>query len=256
MLHSFGDAVSGIESEYPLALLIAGCTTLFLLFFNGLIKPIAENLFADKALSKEIVHVNSLWSALLVHGCFEGLSVGALTGSSRWVVLGVMFVHKIVEYSALTAQMVLANMKARSVIFWATLLTAEIPCLICFIVAWQTIYSEANASETPLIPMHALFAALCGGTFLYLSLCHLIPEALEDNHEHTYSHEDEPELNGLPLADEKQPSIVTTSSPKGPTSIAKLMSVYTAIGLGWTVFALFALTPGHSHDEAAGGHHD
>lgn len=195
---------------------------------------------------KELVNVNSLWCALLVHGCFEGLATGALVIHERWVVLGVLFVHKIVEYAALTAQMINAKLVPSVAAFWITLLTAEIPTLICFIVAWQTVQSEEVVGTSPVVPIDALFSALSAGTFLFLSLSHLVPDAVGTGVAHTHSWE----TNDFPaiLGDEESGKEAQESAGK-QGHLAERLLVLLSIGLGWTVFALFALSSDeHSHE--------
>lgn len=228
LLHALPDAASGIVSSYPYAYLIAGSTALFLIFVSGLIEPL-NRMCTNAKMPKELVNVNSLWCALLVHGCFEGLATGALATDERWVVLGVLFVHKIVEYAALTAQMATANLLPSAPAFWLTLLTAEIPTLVCFVVAWKTVQSEQVVGSDPEVPMDALFAALSAGTFLFLALSHLIPDALGASHSHSDDSVNLPDT----IEDEKTDS---------HAQLGERIKVLLSIGLGWTVFALFSLS--------------
>ena len=101
-----------------------------------------------------------------------------------------------------------------------------------------------------------LFGALCAGTFLYLSLCHLIPESLNlfaTDHCHGDSHGSLGAVSDLPL--EEGPLAVQTPATKNDlladpsqlksarSSLLRRFLVLSAIGLGWTTFALFALAP-------------
>lgn len=260
-LHSLSDAVGGIESDYPFAFLIAGSTCLFLFFVTSFVEPLVKLYYKNSTavLTKELVDVNSFWCALLVHGCFEGLAVGGLTSNVRWVVIGVLFPHKIVEYAALTSALTLAEVPILSLSFWGTIFTAEIPTMVCFIVSWQGVFSDSVISTDPSIASDALFAALCAGTFIYLSLGHLIPEALAlHGHHHHISASDDAELikskKIATVDDVETPTTETGDSAcvvkdienkaPGTTNIVlHHLAVYLAIGLGWTVFALFALAP-------------
>ena len=94
--------------------------------------------------SKKLVAANSFWAALLVHGCFEGLAVGNLTTETRWVVLGTLYVHKIVEYAALSVLLRGAGLAVTDPRFWLTAGTSEIPCVICFLVAWCRLNSISS----------------------------------------------------------------------------------------------------------------
>ena len=94
-----------MPSDYPCAYLIAGSTLLFLYFVTSMVEPITEHFYRNAPLPKAAVNVNALWCGLLVHGVFEELSLGGLktdASGTRWVILGVLFVHKIAEYAALT----------------------------------------------------------------------------------------------------------------------------------------------------------
>ena len=101
-----------------------------------------------------------------------------------------------------------------------------------------------------------MFGALCAGTFLYLSLCHLIPESLKlfaTDPCHGDSHGSGGAVTDLPL--EEGLSAVQTPATKNDlladppllnsarSILFKRFLVLSAIGLGWTTFALFALAP-------------
>lgn len=51
------------------------------------------------------------------------------------------------------------------------LLCCQLPCLISFIVSWK--------ASLDVVQVDGYFSAFAAGTFLYLSLCHLIPEVFE-----------------------------------------------------------------------------
>ena len=80
LLHALPDAVAGIvDTTYPYHFLIAGSTTLFLLFVSTMTTPMMESYCrsaADVVKPQALVSANAFWASLLVHGCFEGLAVG------------------------------------------------------------------------------------------------------------------------------------------------------------------------------------
>ena len=255
LLHAFKDAVDGMPSEYPYAYLIAGSTLLFLYLVTSMVEPISKHFYRKSPLSKATINVNALWCALLVHGVFEGFSLGGLqsdASGTRWVILGVLFVHKIAEYSALTTSLLLAEVSLKSWPFWAILMSAEVPTLICFLVSWLVFYNQSTSvSKDPSISLEGLFAALATGTFLYLSLGHLIPEALcLETHKHCDIVVNDVLPTSVNNSEEAEHCKDDPTASYENEMLYLRPKVFLAIGLGWTLFALFALAPeapSHSH---------
>lgn len=267
-LHSLPDAIAGItDTSYPYHFLIAGSTLLFLLFVSSCVCPLLEafSCFGDNGFKPQaLVSANSFWASLLIHGCFEGLAVGGLTDDSRWVVLGTLFVHKIVEYSALAATLQSGGLAVDSYLFWATAGTSELPCIVCFIVSWMAVSQNSVISDT--MTTSGLFAALSAGTFIYLSLGHLYPECTRGYKSHSHSHYapgttpapavdsgiEATQLEGTVLQiemDKEEKGENGASASKLPDVMLPAVSSF-FIGLGWMVFALLAL----SHEGAQGAH--
>ena len=178
LLHFLPDGVEGYEgvSTYPFPYLITGLI-LLVMYFIGQVVPLLTVLYGSSFISdKSQVEVTGLvsciafWFGVWIHGIFEGLAVGQLQqSSSSWAVLIVLFIHKVIEFNALATAISIANVS--KIRMWILLVSAEIPCLISFIVAWSL------SNETPVI--EGTFASLGAGTFLYLSLGHIIPECLD-----------------------------------------------------------------------------
>lgn len=263
LMHALNDGVGGIISDYPYPFMIAGTTTIFLYFLTELVEPVMRVWYDKMPISKELVNVNTYWCALLVHGCFEGLATGGLTGDIRWVIIGVLFPHKIIEYAAMTSTLIIADVSFYSWTFWTTLMTAEIPTMICFIVAWHAVYQDTNMSTDPYIPSDALFSCLCAGTFIYLALGHLIPEALGLGHNHVHDFT-RPKISGEdvtlvesgmknccdPIVAESRSKEQDASEANPRGALVHKLLVYVAIALGWVTFALFALAPDSAPEEA------
>jgi hypothetical protein len=218
-----------------------------------MIEPLMKLLIPSAKRPIELISANSFWCALLVHGCFEGLATGGLKGPIRWVVIGVLFPHKIVEYAALTSSLMLAEVPVMSWTYWTTMMTAEIPTMICFIVAWLAFYKDTVMSTDPHVSSDGLFSSLCAGTFLFLSLGHLMPEALELGHAHVHMTRAEVDAAldkkrssdvGITLdAETGMTETVDEGAMKVSKSLRSRVLVYAAIALGWITFALFALAP-------------
>eukprot|EP01038_Epipyxis_sp_PR26KG_P011618 gene11618-15557_t len=186
LLHSIPDAIEGvpaiqsINEGYPIATLLIGCTVLLLLFVTNFVPFCAiwiiDNYLKSEKLTQSMVSVLSFWPGLMIHGIFEGLAWGIGSGTSGdWITLTVLFLHKCVEFNALGSIMMQA--KFTPVTFWISSILCELPCVIAFIVAWRATLSNRDNIE-------GYFAAFAAGTFLYLSLCHLIPEALQTESSH------------------------------------------------------------------------
>jgi len=268
LLHALPDAVSGIVSDYPAPFLIAGSTTIFLYLVAAIVHPLvlwwySSGTEQSKATAKSLVSAHSFWCALCVHGCFEGISVGSLTEDDRWITLGALYVHKIVEYSALSTMLHAAGLTVFDWKFWTTAGTSELPCLVCFIVAWLAVANDAQITDE--ISASGLFSALSGGTFIFLSLGHLLPEVLNSfdgpdlKHHHHHHYHQQLAAVSVPLdKEEASPAGVElaagsscdcASAPAEPVfdlAAALLDRVlgFSAIALGWVVFALLALAPG------------
>lgn len=288
LLHFFSDATHGITAlpDYPLAYLISGLVIYFLYLIANFIPLLVEiTLISYSNVSKngqlfdrKTVSAVAFACCLFIHGVFEGLVVGSLNGgSSSWIIIGTLFVHKIVEFSALTSVLLLT--KLSTIELWATLIICEIPCLIGYFVTW---YSEAGDSDSD-----GIFAALSAGTFLYLSLGHLIPESLDQDHHlcpHNNSIEENNNIatgtndkvqqqlenptidhdlelheptNTTTILDNNQLKYVTIENNdvnNKDSLVSSLQSklylklrAFIGIGLGFTVFALLALAPEEHH---------
>lgn len=148
LLHALPDGVDGISSSYPYAYLIAGSTAFALIAIAALIAPLVFYVFqSNKFTNTRLINAYSLWCGLLVHGCFEGLATGGLKDSSRWLVIGVLFPHKIVEYAALACELTLTGVNTRSTWFWLAMMFAEVPTMVCFVIAWMAVNRDVSISD-------------------------------------------------------------------------------------------------------------
>ena len=148
LLHALPDGVDGISSSYPYAYLIAGSTAFALTAIAALIAPLVFYVFqSSNYANTRLVNAYALWCGLLVHGCFEGLATGGIKDNSRWLVIGVLFPHKIVEYAALSCELTLTGVNTRSTWFWLAMMCAEVPTMVCFIVAWMAVNQDVAISD-------------------------------------------------------------------------------------------------------------
>ena len=155
-MHTMPDAILSINNdEYPISYLFIGSSILFL-YIIQLITPLISNkllYISDYENNNNIIKLSAFWTSILIHGIFEGFSAGTLKTSINSTILMIgLFIHKTIEY---------------------LILVANIPCVICFIFSYW--YSK-NYDD-----IIGIFSALTSGTFLYLSLSHIIPESINDN---------------------------------------------------------------------------
>jgi len=185
--------INDIES-YPYAYLITGCILLFMLMINNLSPIMIKNIFNNNN-KDEFISSMAFFFGLLIHGIFEGFAVGiiTLTTNDSWITLGVLFVHKIVEFASLSSCFTLANISF--LYHWLLLLICELPCLITFIITWK-LSSEATNNVS------GVFSSLGAGTFLYISLIHLIPECLDNKNNNHSNIETYNNINNIKMINE------------------------------------------------------
>jgi len=282
LLHMLKEAVHGYpvqddEVEYPYPYLITGCMLLFMFMLTNFIPIGVEMTLRSQSSSGLVDKVNitaiAFFFGLAIHGIFEGFAAGILDSSpASWVTLILLIVHKCIEFAALST--VLLKLQLSTIIYYAILLINVMPCLVTFIVTFATAASYSSLTG-------AVFSALGSGTFLYLSLGHLIPEVLDSNSSH-HCHPtiaDKPSgtvvtpYNNIEVTDnsidglknESNSNNVPTIDCSGDNAVRdtenlkellyfKLIA-FTGICIGFTAFALLALAP-HDHDQHDHGHHD
>ena len=149
----------------------------------------------------------------------------------------------------MTSTLILAKIPITSWAFWTTLMTAEIPMIICFIVAWKEVYEETLMSNDPYITSDGLFACLCAGTFIYLALGHLIPEALQLGHAHTHDYSTTAQTTD-PEGQQAEKELMIPAEQSPREILFQKLAIYVAIGLGWVTFALFAIAPEGGNDDS------
>lgn len=175
LMHSMPDAIEGMNNDvYPISYLLMGSTILFLYSIQIFTPYISNKLLLINNIenSNNIIKLSSYWSSLLIHGVFEGFSTGTLllSGGSTTTMVA-LFIHKTIEYSALGTRII--KISNNNKIYWGLILSANVPCVVCFCVSSWYAKNYDNVS--------GVFASLTSGTFLYLSLSHIIPETLETN---------------------------------------------------------------------------
>jgi len=264
LLHFLPDGVSSLVVNdiegYPYPYLITGCMLLFMYMLGHLSPYTIENVFNTLNIikKKEVISSLAFFFGLLIHGIFEGFAVGILTASSdSWATLGVLFVHKIIEFAALSSSITIANLSI--IHHWILLSICELPCLITFIATWK-------AASSSSVQVDSIFSLLGAGTFLYISLGHLIPECLDINLSHNYNLVEEIKVPKVDDTIAKQTcacckddnctcgencqcsnavlgeTITTTHTKAAITSeFGYKLRAFAGISLGYIVFALLAL---------------
>lgn len=241
-------AIDSVNENYPIATLLVGCTVLLLLTVATFVPYISEWIVvlmtkSGVKFSNALIDVMGFWPGLAIHGIFEGLAFGVLTGEATdWVGIAVLFLHKCVEFNALGTFLV--RLELSQLNYWILNAVCEIPCLIGFIVAWKTSSESEDAT--------GYLTAFAAGTFLYLSLVNLLPEAMNFNKQGSGCN-----CCGIPIGEvgnNKESCAVCNvelgeESQKPTQSSTNLLSEefqfkvrgYIGVGLGFATFALLQL---------------
>lgn len=131
------------------------------------------------------------------------------------------------------------------------LFSCELPCLISFVVSWK--------ASRDIVQVDGYFSAFAAGTFLYLSLCHLVPEVFQNSDSscgiiYKQPKEKENESNdgieiittgesGSVEPDEKHNDFVTPAILTLSTLQIKSMA-FLGLGFGFTTICLLELNGG------------
>ena len=170
---------SGIEERYMMIAMIGGF--LLILLVDVLIKHFHMASCPCECHKEEHRHKMGSLSAfvgLAVHAFFDGLllTAGLMAGGDfGWMTLIGMCIHKFVELFSLSSTFLLSNEDKWHIFRYLFLfaLISPIGAIISFLVFNGAI--EDGIAGLPL--------AFSAGTFMYVSFCHMVPEAFHREHQ-------------------------------------------------------------------------
>ena len=137
-----------------------------------------------------------------------------------------------------------------STVLFFLLFSCELPCLISFIASWQ--------ASRDIVQVDGYFAAFAAGTFLYLSLCHLVPEVFEDldsssGFPHLQSNINKLESNDLETMPSGELEFVEPNERQNDTDTGEMFTLSTlqmksiaflGLGSGFVTMSLLELNSG------------